>query len=97
MKLKRLKSPSDTFDIQFPERKRFDVVGFGLNSVDHLCVVPQYPHFDSKTEINKYEKLPGGQVATAVLFLSRNGCKVKYIGKVGGGRSGMFFSEPYQK
>ena len=84
MKIKRLDSPSDTFDLRFPERKAFDVVGLGLNSVDHLCVVPKYPDLDSKTEILHYEKLPGGQVATALIFLSRMGLKAKYIGKVGG-------------
>jgi sulfofructose kinase len=93
MKIKRLKSPSDSFDIQFPERKAFDVVGFGLNSVDHLCVVPQFPEFDTKTEINKYEVLPGGQVATATLFLSRMGRRVRYIGKVGGDDFGRRFLE----
>jgi sugar/nucleoside kinase (ribokinase family) len=45
--------------------------------------VPHYPRFDTKTEIIHYEKFPGGQVATTVVFLSRLGRKVKYIGKVG--------------
>jgi sugar/nucleoside kinase (ribokinase family) len=84
MKVKRLKDPSDTFDLQFPERKLFDVVAFGQNSVDHLCVVPRYPCLNSKTEILQYETLPGGQVATAAVFLARMGLKTKYIGKVGG-------------
>jgi len=84
MKIKRLDSPSDTLDLCFPEKKAFDVVGLGLNSVDHLCVVPQYPTLDSKTEILRYETLPGGQVATALIFLSRMGLNAKYIGKVGG-------------
>jgi sulfofructose kinase len=90
MKLKSLKSPSDTFDLQFPQGKSFDVVGFGANSVDHLCVVPRYPAFDSKTEILRYEKLAGGQVATAMAFLSHMGLRVKYVGKVGGDDLGQF-------
>ena len=90
MKIKRLQSLSDTFDLQLPERKPFDVVGFGLNSVDQLCIVPEYPRLDSKTEILRYEKLPGGQVATAVTFLSCMGLKAKYIGKVGGDDTGRF-------
>ena len=84
MKIKRLNSPSDRFDIRFHERNAFDVVGLGLNSVDHICVVPRFPDFDTKTEILKYEVLPGGQVTTTILFLSRLGRNVRYIGKVGG-------------
>ncbi|MBN2317801.1 MAG: carbohydrate kinase family protein [Acidobacteria bacterium] len=83
MKIKKLKSPSDTFNVSFPTGKKYEVVGFGLNSVDHLCVVPEYPHVNTKTEIVQYKKLPGGQVATAILFLSRLGCHAHYMGKVG--------------
>jgi sulfofructose kinase len=90
MRIKNLISPAETFDLNFPENKPFDVVGFGLNSVDHLCVVPEYPCLDSKTEILKYAKLPGGQVATALTFLSRMGLKTKYIGKVGDDDLGQF-------
>jgi sulfofructose kinase len=88
MKIKRLESPFEAFDLQFPEKREFDVVGLGLNSVDHLCVVSEYPRLDSKTEILKYERLPGGQVATALIFLSRMGLKAKYIGKFGGDELG---------
>ncbi len=89
MRIKRLENPSDSFDLHFRE-KPYDMVGFGLNSVDQLCIVPQYPRPNSKTEIHRYEKLPGGQVATATIFLSRMGLKVKYIGKVGGDDIGRF-------
>lgn len=90
MKIKRLRSPADTFNVAFPRNKPFDVVGFGLNAVDHLCVVPQYPRFDTKTGILHYEKLAGGQVATTVSFISRMGLKGKYIGKVGSDDLGAF-------
>ena len=90
MKIKRLADPSDTFDVRFPEGKPFDVVGFGLNAVDHLCIVPHYPRFDTKTEILHYEKLAGGQVATTVAFASRMGLRGKYIGKVGSDDFGSF-------
>ncbi len=87
MKVKRLRDESDTFDLQFP-RMPCDVVGFGLNSADQLCVVPEYPSADSKTEILQYARLPGGQVATAAVFLARMGRKVRYIGKLGGDEAG---------
>lgn len=90
MQIKILNSPSDAFDIAFRQDKAFDLVGFGLNAVDYLCVVPQYPRFDSKTAILHYEKLAGGQVATTVTFISRMGMKGKYIGKVGSDDLGQF-------
>jgi sugar/nucleoside kinase (ribokinase family) len=90
MKMKRLQDISDTFDLKLPSNKPFDVVGFGLNSVDHLCIVPEYPRLDSKSEIVQYEQLPGGQVATAMIFLSRMGLSTKYIGKVGDDNLGRF-------
>jgi sugar/nucleoside kinase (ribokinase family) len=93
MKIKRLCSPDDPFDIEFPPNKEFDVVGFGLNAVDHLCVVPHYPHFDTKTAILHYEKLAGGQTATSVTFVARMGLKGKYIGKVGSDDLGQFSLE----
>ena len=68
--------------------KPFDVVGFGFNSVDQLCIVPEFPNPDSKTEILQYAKLAGGQTATALVFLARMGLRVKYIGKIGGDQNG---------
>lgn len=93
MRMKKPDTESGTFDIDFPAAKPFDVVGFGLNAVDHLCVVPQYPRFDSKTEIVHYEKLGGGQTATAVVFVARMGLKGKYIGKVGSDDLGVYALE----
>jgi sugar/nucleoside kinase (ribokinase family) len=90
MKIKQLQDPSEKFDVRFPGDKLFDVVGFGLNAVDHLCVVPHYPRFDTKTEILHYDKLAGGQVATTVSFVSRMGLSGKYIGKVGSDDIGQF-------
>jgi sulfofructose kinase len=90
MKLKTIDDPLDTFDVKFPENQPFDVVGFGTNSVDQLCVIAEYPRRESKTEILQYERLPGGQVATAIKFLARMGLRAKYVGKVGGDDSGLF-------
>ncbi len=88
MSIKRLKKSSDTFDIEFPADKSFDVVGLGENSVDHLCVVPHFPQIDTKTDLVNYARLPGGQIATALVFLARMGLKTKYIGKVGADEMG---------
>jgi len=89
MDVKQLKGPDDQFDLQLPERQ-FDLVGFGLNAVDHLCVVPEFPRQDTKSEVIFCAKLGGGQVATVVAFAVRMGLKAKYIGKVGGDDAGRF-------
>jgi sulfofructose kinase len=70
--------------------KPFDVVGMGLNSLDFLCVVPEFPAPNSKMQTLQFSKQGGGQVATAMVALSRWGVKTKYIGKVGDDESGQF-------
>src|SRR5512147_615616 len=62
----------------------------GLNSVDFLCLVPEYPASNSKMRIRQFEKSGGGQVATALVTLSRWGVKTKYIGKVGSDELGQY-------
>ena len=78
------------FNLSFPKDKPFDVVGVGLNSVDFLCVVPEFPALNSKMEMLQFSKQGGGQVATAMVALSRWGVRTKYIGKVGGDELGQF-------
>ena len=62
----------------------------GLNSVDFLCVVPEFPAPNSKMKVLQFSKQGGGQVATAMVALSRWGVKTKYIGKVGDDEWGEF-------
>jgi sulfofructose kinase len=71
--------------IPIPSGKRFDVVGVGLNAVDHLCTVPEFPRFNSKSQMAGYSCQPGGQVATAMVALQRWGCRTAYIGSFGDG------------
>jgi sugar/nucleoside kinase (ribokinase family) len=78
------------FNLSLSKDKPFEVVGMGLNSVDFLCVVPQFPTLNSKTEILHFSKQGGGQVATAMVALSRWGIRTKYIGKVGDDELGTF-------
>jgi len=70
--------------------KPFDVVGMGLNSVDFLTVVPKFPTPNAKMEMLQFSKQGGGQVATAMVVLSRWGMKTKYIGKIGEDELGQF-------
>jgi sulfofructose kinase len=78
------------FNLHFPKDKLFDVVGMGLNSVDFLTVVPEFPAPNSKWKMLQFSKQGGGQVATALVALSRWGVKTKYIGKVGDDELGQF-------
>jgi sugar/nucleoside kinase (ribokinase family) len=73
-----------------PTNRPFDVVGMGLNSVDFLTVVPEFPAPNSKMKMLHFSKQGGGQVATALVALSRWGVKTKYIGKVGADELGQF-------
>ena len=81
------------FNLSFPKDKLYDVVGMGLNSVDFLCLLPEFPTSNSKMRIRRFEKSGGGQVATAMVALSRWGVKAKYIGKVGSDELGQFSLE----
>lgn len=78
--------------IPFPirENRDFDVVGFGLNAVDHLIVVPEYPAFDTKTRFTEYERSAGGQTASAMVALQRLGLKTAYAGRFGSDDDGRF-------
>jgi sugar/nucleoside kinase (ribokinase family) len=78
------------FNFSFPKDKPIDVVGMGLNSVDFIVVVPEFPTFNSKMKILRFSKQGGGQVATAVVALARWGIRTKYIGKVGDDEWGKF-------
>jgi sulfofructose kinase len=76
------------FDI--PKLKDFDAIGFGLNAVDHLLVVPGYPAFDTKVRFTSYEKAAGGQTASAMVALQRLGLKTAYAGRFGSDEDGRF-------
>ena len=61
----------------------FDVVGLGLNSIDLVAVVSQYPPPNTKQPLERFERLPGGQVATALSVCARLGWTASYIGRFG--------------
>ena len=76
--------------IQWPQKRKFQLVGMGLNAVDWICSLPHYPHHNSKVEIEGLHKVGGGQVATASALCARYGMKVRYIGRVGDDEIGEF-------
>ena len=80
-----------------PDKKEFDAVGFGLNAVDHLIVVAEYPQFDTKVRFTDHQKSAGGQTATAMVALQRLGLKTAYAGRFGSDDAGVFGRESLAK
>jgi sugar/nucleoside kinase (ribokinase family) len=74
------------------DRCRFDVVGVGLNAVDYLVVLPRFPVPGEKLRMSAFAREGGGQAATALVALSRWGCRCKYVGNVGDDEHGRFSS-----
>src|SRR5437763_11458998 len=72
------------------DKRDFDAIGFGLNAVDHLIVVPEYPAFDTKVRFTEHEKSAGGQTASAMVALQRLGLKTAYAGRFGSDAEGRF-------
>jgi len=63
--------------------KPFDVAGFGLNSIDLLAVVAEYPASNSKQRLQRFMHMPGGQIGTALTACTKLGLKTTYIGSFG--------------
>ena len=71
------------FRIPTSDNKAFDVVGFGLNSIDLVTVVAEYPASNTKQRLQRFARLPGGQIATAMATCARLGWRARYIGSFG--------------
>lgn len=78
------------FPFKLPSDTPFDAVGFGLNAVDHLVVVPAFPEFDTKIRLVEHRRSAGGQTATAMVALQRLGMKTAYAGRFGSDEEGAF-------
>ena len=78
------------FPFNLARNKEFDVVGFGTNAVDYLIVVPEYPPFNSKIELENYTQLAGGEIASTMVGLRRLGLKTAYVGNFGTDSAGDF-------
>ena len=63
--------------------RRFDLLGVGECSLDHVLRVPALPPPGGKAAVHDWCERPGGQVATAVLAASRLGLRTAYAGVVG--------------
>lgn len=78
------------FPFTLLNEKPFDAVGFGLNAVDHLIVVPEYPAFDAKIRLLEHRQAAGGQTASAMVALQRLGLRTAYCGRFGSDPEGHF-------
>ena len=81
------------FGLNIPGTAPFDVVGFGLNAVDHLCIVPREAERGEKLKLVGFQRSPGGQAASAMVQCARLGLRAKYVGKVGGDAIGDYSLE----
>lgn len=71
------------FSIPAAGARPFDVAGFGLNSIDLLTVVAEFPASDTKQRLQRFARMPGGQIATALATASRLGWRARYVGSFG--------------
>jgi sulfofructose kinase len=78
------------FPFTLAANRPFDAIGFGLNAVDHLIVVAEYPAFDTKIRFLEHQQGAGGQTATAMVALQRLGLKTAYAGRFGSDPEGQF-------
>lgn len=78
------------FPFKLVRDREFDAVGFGLNAVDHLVVVPAYPEFDTKVRFVEHIQAAGGETATAMTALQRLGMRTAYAGRFGSDAEGLF-------
>jgi sulfofructose kinase len=85
------------FSLDIPTDREFDVVGFGLNAVDHLVSIPRFPSFNSKVRLTDHQQMPGGQVSSAMVGAQRLSLRAAYIGKVGYDNEGRMLIESLQK
>jgi sugar/nucleoside kinase (ribokinase family) len=78
------------FPFQPPQQREFDAAGFGVNAVDYLVVVPEYPEFDTKTRLVEHLRSAGGMTASAMVGLSRLGLRTTYAGRFGSDDAGLY-------
>jgi sulfofructose kinase len=80
LKSRRVRIP---FAIPSAGSKPFDVAGFGLNSIDLVAVVAEYPVSNTKQRLQRFAHLPGGQIGTAMAACAKLGWRACYVGSFG--------------
>jgi sugar/nucleoside kinase (ribokinase family) len=73
---------------------RVDVVGIGQSAIDQVVVVEGPPEFTGKKRIVDVTRLPGGQIATALLACTRLGLSAALVSVVGDDAASEIVLEP---
>lgn len=81
------------FSIPASGQQKFDVVGLGENSLDLVGVVAEHPAANGKQRLQRFARLPGGQIATALVTCARLGWRARYIGSFGADEFGALMRE----
>jgi sulfofructose kinase len=71
------------FPPRLPQDRPFDVVGLGGNAADTIITVPRHPRHGEKMRFSSVSRQGGGRTATAMVAVSRLGCRARYLGGVG--------------
>ncbi len=77
--------------------KKFEVIGVGNCAADFLGIVPHYPSLDERLRMLELLRQGGGEVATALVTLSRLGVRTSFIGKIGDDEIGKFIVAEFEK
>ena len=86
-----------TIDVTTPERaKAFDVVGLGVSTLDLFMVVDEFPGSELVQRAHSSLLQGGGPVATAMVALSKLGCRTAMIDKLGNDWRGKRILEEFE-
>jgi len=80
-----------------PKAKQFDVVGLGVSTLDLFMVVDELPGSELVQRAHDSLLQGGGPVATALVALSRLGCSVAMIDKLGDDWRGKLVREEFER
>ena len=83
--------------LALPRHRPFDVVGMGQNSIDLVARVSVFPSPNSKLRLDGVSRLPGGQVASALVCCARLGWRARYIGRFGDDDEGRMGRESLER
>ncbi len=74
-----------------------EVIGLGNCVTDFLAIVPSYPALDERMKISQLKRQGGGEVATALVALSRLGISTSFIGKIGDDEPGKSIQKEFKR
>ncbi len=76
---------------------KVDLVGVGLNALDTLIAVTDFPTCGSKVEYRDRSVMPGGQVASTCVACQTWGLSTRYVGKFGDDYAAEIHAQAFSK